>query len=340
MKVLVATHSYSGNGAAVMLLAVLEYWVRSLGWTVDVLVGKQSEVPAELVRTGATAQVGVEPKNYDFALVNTIVSSQYLEMLSSHVATALWVHEGETVIHSASYTGAQWRRVFDLAHKTIFQSRWQSDVVFRSFLTEPAYERVACVRNGLPHLPSDLSQRPRTPGKRRIVFVGGVYGRKRPQDLVDAVLRLGRSDLECCFLGNTASLDTLGSEAVAKFKARPELFKLVGELDRASALAYVASADLFCLPSEDESQPIAPVEAAALGVPCLLSDLPPYRGTWTHGVDCLMHPIGHAPLLAHNVTIALSDSGIRASMISAAKHVVARFGLDRFLRQFTSEMPI
>jgi hypothetical protein len=71
----------------------------------------------------------------------------------------------------------------------------------------------------------------------------------------------------------------------------------------------------------------------------LLSDLPPYRGTWTHGVDCLMHPVGHVPLLAHNLAIVLNDSGIRGPMIAAAKGVVAQFGLDRFLAQFTAEMP-
>ena len=61
------------------------------------------------------------------------------------------------------------------------------------------------------------------------------------------------------------------------------------------------SADAFCLPSGDESQPIAPLEAAALGVPVLLTDLEPYADTWKHGVNCLLNPPGDAQVLQWNL---------------------------------------
>jgi hypothetical protein len=156
MKVLVATHSYSGNGAAVMLLAVLEHWVKTLGWTVDVLLDLDTAVPEDLARTGVNAFSTADPKDYDFALVNTLVSAHYLEMLAPKIGTVLWVHEGETVLWASQATATQWRRLFDLPWKIVFQSPWQPDVVFRSFLIgsrpecQAKREKAHCVsRRGL-----------------------------------------------------------------------------------------------------------------------------------------------------------------------------------------------
>src|SRR5438876_5313392 len=134
MKVLVATHSYSGNGAAVMLLAVLEHWIHELGWTVDVLLDVDREVPADLAKIGANIFSTAVPEEYDFALVNTLVSAHFLEQLGSRVPTVLWVHEGETVLWSSQWVPAQWRRLFGLPKRVIFQGPWQSEAVFRSFL--------------------------------------------------------------------------------------------------------------------------------------------------------------------------------------------------------------
>ena len=340
MKVLVATHSYSGNGAAVMLLSVLEYWVHELGWTVDVLLDIDVDVPIDLARVGANIFSTAVPEDYDFALVNTVVSSHFLEMLAPRVATALWVHEGETVLWSSTWVPSQWRHLFQLPKRIIFQGPWQSESVFRTFLIGQPSGNVVCVRNGLPQLPDNIVPKPRDGSRARIVYVGGVYGRKRPQDLVDAVLALGRNDVECIFVGTTEHLNSLGEGNVDKLRSRPDVFKLVGELDRRSGLEYVASADVFCLPSGDESQPIAPLEAASLGVPCVLTDLPPYGGTWEHGVNCLLGPVGDASILRWNLRALLDDAVLRDSVTTAARNLAGRFSIASFHHRFTAEMPI
>jgi glycosyltransferase involved in cell wall biosynthesis len=339
MKVLIATHSYAGNGAAVMLLAVIEHWVKDLGWTVDALLGMDEEVPEQLVATGAAVFPTADPRNYDFALVNTIVAAPHVDVLAPQLPTVLWVHEAETAVLTSNVSPLKWRQFFELPSKLVFQTRWQTESVFRSFLPDYYHAKVACVANGLPSIPLDITPRERTPGKKRIVFAGGVYARKRPHDLIDAVVALQRDDIECVFVGTTSSLETIGPDYVAKLQ-QSTLFKLAGELDRRSTLAYIASADVFCLPSGDESQPIAPLEAAALGVPCLLSDLPPYAGTWRHGINCLMHPVGHSSLLRRNLLAALEDETIRKPMIESAKTLATQFSMGSFLQRFTAEMPI
>jgi glycosyltransferase involved in cell wall biosynthesis len=340
MKVLVATHSYSGNGAAVMLLALLHHWIRDLNWTVDVLLDLEREVPVDLARIGANVFNTANPKDYDFALVNTVISAQFVEQLGPVVPTVLWVHEGDTVLWASEAPARQWRQLFSLPARVIFQGPWQSEAIFRSFLLNLPSGRIACVRNGLPPLPEDLVPKPRKEGVMRIVFVGGVYGRKRPQDLVDAVLDLGREDVECLFIGSTDGIATIGNEHVDKIRAHPERFQLLGELDRAAGLEYVLSADVFCLPSGDESQPIAPLEAAALNVPCVLTDLPSYAGVWKHGENCLLSPVRDARLLRWNLKTLFEDSVARSRIVAGARNVVARYPIETFFRRFDAELPV
>ena len=340
MKVLVATHSYSGNGAAVMLLAIIEHWVKDLGWTVDVLLDLDAEVPDELVRTGACVFNTADPRSYDFALVNTLISGHYVDQLAPQIRTVFWVHEGDTVLLGSSATPAKWRSLFQQPWKNVFQTRWQSESVFATFLLRVPPERIACVRNGLPALPTNLVPASKPSGKKRIVFLGGVYGRKRPQDLVDAVIALGRNDVECIFVGPTEQIETIGAEHVEKIRARPDLFKLAGQLGRTDGLAVLASADIFCLPSGDESQPVSPLEAAAVGVPSLLTDLAPYAGIWQHGRNCLLHPVGDVGLLGWNLTAILADEGLRKRIVDGSQELLHRFSLAAFLRRFTAEMPV
>jgi glycosyltransferase involved in cell wall biosynthesis len=339
MKVLVGTHSYSGNGAAIVLLSVMKHWVQERKWVVDVLLEMDKEIPAPLLEVGVNIFPTADPADYDFALVNTVVSARYLEMFAPKAFTVLWVHEGDTVLWSSELLPAQWRYLFSLPHRIVFQTPWQVDHVFGPFLKDVAAEDVRCVRNGMPALPSGLTPRPRRDDRKRIVFVGGVSGRKRPQDLVDAVLALDRKDVECVLIGSIEGLDTIGDDHVRKVKARPDLFELTGEVDRRTTLEYVMGSDVFCLPSGDESQPIAPVEAAALGVPCELSGLATYSGTWQHGENCLMHPVANVSVLRWNLQALLDDAGLRDSLSKAAAAVAHRFSIELFHRRFDAEMP-
>ena len=340
MKVLVATHSYAGNGAAVMLLALLEHWTRDLKWTVDVLLDLEREVPEELAQIGANVFSTADPKDYDFALVNTLISAHFLEQFDSLTRTVLWVHEGDTVVWSSNWTPRDWRKVFSLPTRIVFQGPWQSEDIFRSFLRTLPSGRIASVRNGLPPLPPNLTPKPKKDGVARIVFVGGVYGRKRPQDLVDAILELGREDVECLFIGPIDAIATIGNEHLEKIRAYPERFQLLGELDRATSLEYVLGADVFCLPSADESQPLAPLEAATLNVPCVLTDLPSYAGIWKHGENCLLGPVGDVTLLRWNLKTLLEDSAARKRVTAGAKAVVAQYPIETFFRRFDAELSL
>ena len=322
-----------------MLLSVLKHWIEDRKWIVDVLHDIHQDVPSELAATGVNVFSSANPKDYDFAIVNTIVSANFLESLGPQVPTVLWVHEGETVLWTSQWRPAQWRHLFGLPQRIIFQSRWQSESVFRSFLVGTPQGRVSCVANGMPSLPANLVPKPKVNHKKRIVFIGGVYGRKRPQDLVDAVLGLDRNDVECLFIGTTDGVETIGDVHIDRIRSRPDIFQLLGELDRRTALEYLISADAFCLPSGDESQPIAPLEAASLRVPCALTDLPPYAGSWVHGHNCLLSPVGDSTLLRWNIRALLDDPSLRNPIVERAIQFARQFAIESFFQRFDAEMP-
>jgi glycosyltransferase involved in cell wall biosynthesis len=65
--------------------------------------------------------------------------------------------------------------------------------------------------------------------------------------------------------------------------------------------------DLFVLPSWRESFPRAPMEASAMGVPCIVTDVPGCRETVEQGRNGLLVPLGDVGALAKAVFELLAD---------------------------------
>jgi glycosyltransferase involved in cell wall biosynthesis len=65
--------------------------------------------------------------------------------------------------------------------------------------------------------------------------------------------------------------------------------------------------DLFVLPSHRESFPRSPMEAAAMAVPCIVTDIPGCRETVEPGRNGLLTPLGDAPGLAQAMQTLLTD---------------------------------
>jgi len=262
----------------------------------------------------------------------------YLDQIRGAVPTLLWVHEGDTVISESGLTVREWRRLLRLASRIAFCSRWQAEEIFKTFLYGIDARRIVVVPLGLPSISlGDLPDIPKHEGKKRIVFVGGVYPRKRPQDLAEAVCGMSRSDIECVFVGAIEEMNTLGDRTVALLNSNPARLKCVGERSRLETLGYMRSADVYCSPSGDEAFSLANLEAAWLGVPCALSDLPPYRDIWRHEENCLLHEPGDVVGLRTNIEKLLDGSHWRQAITANARALAERYSMPNFLDRFTRQ---
>jgi glycosyltransferase involved in cell wall biosynthesis len=87
--------------------------------------------------------------------------------------------------------------------------------------------------------------------------------------------------------------------------------------------------DVFVLPSYRESFPRAPMEASAMGVPCVLTDIPGCREVVDHGHNGLLVRIGHPAGLARAIVTLLTHK-------DAARRM-ARLGRQKALTSFDEE---
>jgi glycosyltransferase involved in cell wall biosynthesis len=111
----------------------------------------------------------------------------------------------------------------------------------------------------------------------RFLFVGPVDTLKRDALTPDAARKYGIADI-CHFLGMRQDM--------------PALYALM---------------DVFVLPSYREGFPRAPMEASALGVPCIVTNIRGCREVVEHGRNGLLVPLGNIQALADAIVELLTD---------------------------------
>jgi glycosyltransferase involved in cell wall biosynthesis len=84
--------------------------------------------------------------------------------------------------------------------------------------------------------------------------------------------------------------------------------------------------NVFVLPSHRESFPRSPMEASAMGVPCVVTDVPGCRETVEHGRNGLLVPLGDVHALAEAIIELLTD-GEKAQLMGKEGR---RMALERF----------
>ena len=104
-------------------------------------------------------------------------------------------------------------------------------------------------------------------------------------------------------------------------------FTFLGFKDNPPSL--VAGCDLFVLASFYEGLPVALMEALALGLPVVATDVPGVREALSHGREGLLVPPGRADLLAVAIEALIADPNERARMSKAAKSRAAAFDIRR-----------
>jgi glycosyltransferase involved in cell wall biosynthesis len=87
--------------------------------------------------------------------------------------------------------------------------------------------------------------------------------------------------------------------------------------------------DVLVLPSYREGFPRAPMEASAMGVPAVVTDIRGCRETVDHGENGLLFPVGDVHALAQSLIELLQDDERRAQMGTTGRQIAK----DRFDEQ-------
>ena len=129
----------------------------------------------------------------------------------------------------------------------------------------PPRGRMVSTRS-LPPAPLPASRT--TPDRRRILFVGKLIARKRPADLLHAVARVGREQVEVAFAARGSS-NPSSDESRQNASVRADF---MGFVNQSWLPAVYAAVDLLVLPSDDrQTWGLVVNKAMACGLPAVVS---------------------------------------------------------------------
>lgn len=341
MRVLVVTHSYGQNGAATIMKAVLSYWAKSKGWTIWARVAGKTPAPVrqELRDLGIVPIESMEGLGkVDFVLVNTLIDYRLVDHFYGKVPIAFWIHEGTSALGSWPGTPRQMIETMSRANLLMFDSGWQSECVFKSFIHHLPAERIKVVSCAIEDVPPWPCEQPDPLTDRyEIVCIGTVYGRKRQLDLAKAIVNLSSTyPIHCTFIGDLAASETLGPQVHQYLTQFPEQLTWTGQIDAHQKHELICRSNLGCFPSGDETFGLAQVEFAAYQKPVIMAALPVYQYIgWRHGVNCLMFQAGHVGQIERAIERLMQDQALAGKLAKGGYALSQQFRMPPFLDRIT-----
>lgn len=157
----------------------------------------------------------------------------------------------------------------------------------------------------------------------RLVCVAGLRPFKGHRFLIDAVGELGRRgrSVTCDLVGDGPIREDLESSTTTNVRFH-------GALDVERAMAVVSGADVFVMPSIEMADgrrdgiPVALMEAMAIGVPVIASNVSGIPELVIHEVTGLLVPPGDADAIANAVERIIDDELLRRRVTIAARQLV------------------
>jgi glycosyltransferase involved in cell wall biosynthesis len=181
------------------------------------------------------------------------------------------------------------------------------------------------ITNALPDKVEQLIDRLRDSGTvqdvpGRIVALGRLTHQKNYPMLIRALARMPAGSLDILGIGE----DEQDLRALAAEQGVAERIRFLGQVSREEALAHAATAQVFVQVSHFEGHSLALIEAARLGLPLVVSQVPvQVEGiTAADGETCgIAVPIGDEAALAAVLTRLLADPRERAAWAGRARRL-------------------
>ncbi|MGA0571657.1 glycosyltransferase family 4 protein [Variovorax sp. VNK109] len=157
---------------------------------------------------------------------------------------------------------------------------------------------------------------------RIITFIGRATVDKGVRELVAAIRQLVTEGFDVLLLligPFEPEHDPLPNETLEAIKTDPHI-RSIGYC--AAPERYLAMTDIFCIPSYREGFPIVVIEAAAMGVPSVGTDITGLCDAVVDGVTGLLVPVKEVDGLCSGLRRLLNDEPLRQSMGAAARRRV------------------
>jgi len=200
-----------------------------------------------------------------------------------------------------------------------------NDLAFRQLLEygfKP--QQLAKIRNGVETQSVPFKTNYRIGRRARVIFVGRLDIAKGLDTLLEAFNLLVKSDRNGGF-----HLTLLGKgplrEKLQQYAVSHELSDIVTfEGERSNVNDYLTQSDIFVLPSEAEGISNSLLEAMAIGLPCIVSDIDGNNDLIKNGQNGLTVKPGDKYAMTHALERLRQDHGLRSQLGTDARRTVTQ----------------
>ncbi len=214
------------------------------------------------------------------------------------------------------------RRIFDAADGVVCRNHWASHSLRDDFRMPDSKIIVAPNSIDLPEQDAWCAeaQAKRAGSLPRLVFVGNDWERKG----ADTLLRVHQEQF-----ADRAELHFFGDRHKRNDSAKKVVWH--GKQDHDRVLnEFLPTMDIFVFPTLEDMMPWAIIEAASVGLPCIVSKMAAIPDVVLHEQSGLCIPPGDAAALTGAIERLLEDAALREQYGRAARaHIEAEFNANR-----------
>ncbi len=326
MQILVSL--LGAQGDAVARATALGKLLTARGHSLTFLGDFPENALQEIAALPAQALKQVSDQKFDALLVAALGGPERLAAIARKLPTLVWVQESFLDLMALKGDFVHWVTLFRHAKRIVFLTERQKDKTFASF-TSGLDDKIAVMACGAP---ADIGKL-RVPSEKEhfgVVMHAPVLPHKRQQDLIAAGERLRDFNLSFTFIGEMQGMGGMPEGMRKIVERQPERYNFVGYQTGAQTRALLAKNDLYVHTSSDEAWPQSVIDAAAMGLPLMLSEIEAFSKVWVHGVNCLKFPTNNPDFLASSLRMILQDDVLRHNLSVQSGNTAKRFSGERF----------
>jgi 1,2-diacylglycerol-3-alpha-glucose alpha-1,2-galactosyltransferase len=213
------------------------------------------------------------------------------KVISAHVVPASLV--GSIILAQYWLFALKWymRLTYNRADKILAVSSAVADTLHED-LHVPR-EKIELFYNTVDMQRYAFSQKDKDTARKKLhikkdAFVVLCTGQVQPRKRLDIFIKMANAlpDVQFIWVGGIP-FKQLGADYASMqrlMNSTPANLKVTGILPHEEVRDYLASANVFCLPAEQENHPMCVLEAAGAGLPIVVRNIPEYDDTFKHDV--------------------------------------------------------